>query len=236
MGSTILAGTRSGIFRSTDSGSHWEHVNMGLPSTSVTVLTAIGNNFFTGTTAGIVVSSDSGATWTNVMSGTAMWYVQTLISDGTYLFSGSRHTGVWRRPLSEMVTSVQEEQFGLPTIIRLEQNYPNPFNPITTIQFSIPNPAFVTLKVYDLLGREVCVLVNEKKAPGSYEVTFDGTGLSSGVYFYRLQAGEPSAGSSSNLGNVSPELVAGSKASAYQAMPQAWSRGFVQTRKLLLLY
>jgi Secretion system C-terminal sorting domain len=76
-----------------------------------------------------------------------------------------------------------------PAGFSLKQNFPNPFNPVTTIQFSIVNSQYTILKVYDLLGREVAVLVNEKKAPGSYEVSFDATGLASGVYIYRLTAG-----------------------------------------------
>ncbi len=72
----------------------------------------------------------------------------------------------------------------------LAQNYPNPFNPTTTIGFSIKNSEFSTLKVYDLLGREVAVLVNERMTAGVHEVTFDAAGLAGGVYFYRLQAGD----------------------------------------------
>lgn len=69
------------------------------------------------------------------------------------------------------------------------QNYPNPFNPSTTISFSIPEKSFVTLKVYDILGKEVAVLVNEELQSGSFEKTFDASSLASGVYIYRLQAG-----------------------------------------------
>ncbi len=71
----------------------------------------------------------------------------------------------------------------------LEQNYPNPFNPSTSIKFTVPTSEFVSLKVYDVLGNEVSTLVNEQKAPGSYEVRFDAGSLSSGVYIYKLQAG-----------------------------------------------
>ncbi len=71
----------------------------------------------------------------------------------------------------------------------LAQNYPNPFNPTTNIEFRIAHSGFVSLKVYDVLGREVRTLVNEVKQPGSYEVRFDAGELSSGVYFYRIQAG-----------------------------------------------
>lgn len=69
----------------------------------------------------------------------------------------------------------------------LRQSYPNPFNPATTIQYSIPQNGFVTLKVYDILGNEVAILVNEEKPIGIYEVKFDGNQLSNGIYFYRLQ-------------------------------------------------
>jgi hypothetical protein len=71
----------------------------------------------------------------------------------------------------------------------LLQNYPNPFNPRTTIIYSIPQKSFVSITVYDILGKEISELVNEEKLPGSYEVQFDGSRLSSGVYFYRLHAG-----------------------------------------------
>jgi photosystem II stability/assembly factor-like uncharacterized protein len=93
--------------------------------------------------------------------------------------------------LPDNVTSVYEIITGAqPMENELEQNYPNPFNPSTRISFSVPIAVFVSLKVYDLLGREVSTLVGEALTPGRYEVTFDGAGLASGVYFYHLQAGQ----------------------------------------------
>ncbi len=78
---------------------------------------------------------------------------------------------------------------GVPLVFSLDQNYPNPFNPRTGIRFQVSGTVDVKLAVYDLLGREVAVLVNEKKQAGSYEVSLDGSRLSSGAYFYRLVAG-----------------------------------------------
>lgn len=75
----------------------------------------------------------------------------------------------------------------------LLQNYPNPFNPNTTISYQIPQSRFVTLKVYDMLGREVAALVNEEKPTGNYEVEFDGSNLTSGIYLYKIQAGSYSS-------------------------------------------
>ena len=72
----------------------------------------------------------------------------------------------------------------------LSQNYPNPFNPKTTIKYTIPKTGLVTLKIYDVLGKEIMTLVNETIAAGNYEVEFNGSNLSSGVYFYRIESGE----------------------------------------------
>ncbi|MBS1553025.1 MAG: choice-of-anchor D domain-containing protein [Bacteroidetes bacterium] len=77
----------------------------------------------------------------------------------------------------------------VPEKFSLEQNYPNPFNPVTHLEFGISHPGFVSLKVFDVLGKEVAVLVNEKLSPGIYKAEFDGSSLSSGIYFYKLEAG-----------------------------------------------
>jgi hypothetical protein len=75
----------------------------------------------------------------------------------------------------------------IPKKYDLKQNYPNPFNPETKISFDIPKQGFVSLRIYDLLGREVRTLVNEVKSPGSYNIDFNASELSSGVYFYKLE-------------------------------------------------
>ena len=94
--------------------------------------------------------------------------------------------------LSAIPTDVKtEKQFSqLPNQYSLEQNYPNPFNPTTTIEFKLPETSHVTLKVYDILGREVASLVNEVKTSGNYKVYFNASNLASGVYFYRIEAGK----------------------------------------------
>ncbi|MFZ1289659.1 MAG: two-component regulator propeller domain-containing protein [Melioribacteraceae bacterium] len=88
-----------------------------------------------------------------------------------------------------IVLSTQEKDvMKMPTNFILKQNYPNPFNPSTTIEYSIPQKSQVTIKIYDLLGREITTLINEEKPVGNYFVKFDGGSLTSGVYFYRLQS------------------------------------------------
>ena len=90
---------------------------------------------------------------------------------------------------SQVVTKVSQDPSLVPTAYALAQNYPNPFNPTTTISYQLPKSGTVTLKVYDILGRETAVLVDEQKPAGFYQATFDASKLSSGLYFYRLEAG-----------------------------------------------
>jgi len=86
-------------------------------------------------------------------------------------------------------TDVQQSSTEPPKAFSLHQNYPNPFNPSTRIAFSVQVSGFTSLKVFDVLGREVATPVDENLNAGSYDATFDAKGLASGVYFYRLQAG-----------------------------------------------
>jgi hypothetical protein len=122
----------------------------------------------------------------------------TDVSDGRLMFwLGATATGgdqYWidRIMLKKMsVTTVQGSGRAVPSVFALLQNYPNPFNPKTGIRFQVPGVSDVRLSVYDILGREVAVLVNERKAAGTHEVPFDATGLASGVYIYRLTASLP---------------------------------------------
>ena len=77
----------------------------------------------------------------------------------------------------------------MPNKINLIQNYPNPFNPTTTIEFSLPKTTKVNLSVFDVTGKMVANLVNEEKTPGTYSIMFNGSQLTSGIYFYKLETG-----------------------------------------------
>jgi hypothetical protein len=86
-----------------------------------------------------------------------------------------------------------EVKVGVPDKYELSQNYPNPFNPTTNLEFGISDLGFVSLKIYDLSGKEVASLVNEVKPAGYYSVKFDGSNLPSGIYFYTFKAGDYNA-------------------------------------------
>ena len=193
-GDTILAGCAAffsggGVFRSTNNGATWTDVSSGLVNRDIRALirNSIGHTF-AATANGVYRSTNNGDLWEPVSTGLTFPIVQSLaLNSNGELFAGTTWGGVLRTIQS--TTSVREAGHEMPLSYGLEQNYPNPFNPTTVISYQVSAVSSVRLAVYDLLGREVAVLVNEKKAPGSYEVRFDGSGLASGVYLYRLTAG-----------------------------------------------
>jgi hypothetical protein len=95
--------------------------------------------------------------------------------------------------LDNNANSPINESTSIPTEFSMNQNYPNPFNPTTNLEFGISELGFVSLKVYDISGKEVATLINEVKSPGRYQIKFDGSNLGSGVYFYKITAGNFSA-------------------------------------------
>jgi hypothetical protein len=194
-GSNLFAGTDGGgVFLSTNNGTSWSAA--GLTNTYVTILAvspngAGGTNLFAVTDGGVFLSTNNGTSWTQVNTGLPPYIsISALAVSGTNLFAVTEGGGVWRRPLSEM-TSVPAEggSNDLPQHFSLSQNYPNPFNPSTTISFSLPSRSFVSLKIFDALGREIANIVSEELSSGNYSRQWNATGLPSGVYFYRMQAG-----------------------------------------------
>ena len=106
--------------------------------------------------------------------------------------NNSTQAGFWYQTV-DLITSVEQiTDDGLPKEFRLEQNYPNPFNPITSIRFTLPNASDVSLRVFDLLGREVDTLVDELLPGGQHEVQFDASSLASGIYIYKLESASES--------------------------------------------
>jgi len=129
---------------------------------------------------------------TLLTTGSELYSIWDISSDGQILVGSGRNgiTGQDEGYLLAVdgINSVDESQLTLRNFV-LHQNYPNPFNPSTSIQYQVSNISNISLKVYDVLGNEVATLVNEEKPAGSYEVNFNASKLSSGVYFYRIQAG-----------------------------------------------
>ena len=184
------------VFRSMDEGLSWQDITGNLHATFIRGFDVVSLN---GTPSGArlaAVSDDSvfacvdgPGMWQNVTYGSSsdMRFTRGSIiadNDHFYLGIGDLRRLAWTEIPG--LTDVGGAPY-VPAAFHLDQNYPNPFNPESNIRYQISEYSNVVLAVYDILGREVAVLVNETKAPGTYQVRFDGSSLSSGVYFYRLQ-------------------------------------------------
>ena len=104
----------------------------------------------------------------------------------TYLQIGGVHTITGGDTVSYPLTLIKNLKLNIPKSFNLSQNYPNPFNPSTKIEYELQTSDFVSIKIYDLLGKEIKSYVNKKQTAGKYQIDFDGSGLSGGVYFYSL--------------------------------------------------
>lgn len=187
------------IFKSSNSGLNWQNISGNLPDVPgqcVVTDPVYTQNVYLGNDLGVYVTTNSGVNWNEYMSGMpyALVFDLTIVYPNRKLRSTTHGNGVYERKLLENPVSVNSYSSNVKGF-SLSQNYPNPFNPTTKINYEIRinNYEFVSLKIFDALGREVAVLVNQKQSAsggaGRYEVEFDGSNLPSGVYFYKLEVG-----------------------------------------------
>jgi hypothetical protein len=192
--------TGSHIYRTANYGSSWISIKGNLPDApinDVIIDPADYRTLYIATDIAVMQTTNLGTNWSVLGTG----FPTNVPCHDLTLHNPTRTLIVWTHGRSAFKISVpvgiQSTGNEVPVSFNLYQNYPNPFNPVTKIRFSIPpyeggkgdvKGGFVTLKVYDLLGKEIVTLVNQQLKLGTYEVTFDGKDLSSGVYFYRLWA------------------------------------------------
>jgi photosystem II stability/assembly factor-like uncharacterized protein len=180
------------ILRTTNGGVTWTSQSSGTRTSLIAVSFTDAN---TGTAVGgdgtILRTTNGGATWISQSSGTTDLLTGVSFTDAN-TGTAVGNNGTILRTTTGGVTGVKDNPnliAQIPNQFALEQNYPNPFNPTTTISYQLPAIATVELKIFDVLGRDVQTLVNERQSAGIHSVIFDARDLSSGVYFYRLQAG-----------------------------------------------
>jgi hypothetical protein len=136
----------------------------------------------------IYKTDNNGANWTTEYTAPAGIFNHIgKARTGTRLWAARNNGGISK---SDGLTGITPISTNTPDNYQLSQNYPNPFNPTTNIRFAIPKSSLVTMKVYDALGREVAVLVNEFKNAGTYQVDFNALSLTSGIYFYTIKAAD----------------------------------------------
>ncbi|MCK6462826.1 MAG: T9SS type A sorting domain-containing protein [Candidatus Pacebacteria bacterium] len=182
---TIYAGFwGKGIFRSKNDGNNWEECNEGLEDDaviSIQIDDGTGNTF-AAVTKSVYQYNEESRSWIKISDGLRTLFLRSLaISPEGYLFAGTQNYGLYRS--SKIVFRKP-----LPATYFLNQNYPNPFNSITTIEFSIPQTGFTTLTIFNALGQKVETLIADHLEADSYSIRWNASGLTSGIYFYRLQS------------------------------------------------
>ena len=149
-------------------------------------------NIYAGSDLGIYVTTNSGANWHEYRAGMpyALAFDITVVYPNRKLRVATYGNGIYERKLLENPVSVNPVSNENVTGYSLSQNYPNPFNPSTHFEFIIPVSGFVSLKIYDITGKEVRTLLNEIKPAGIYQLEFKGEDLPSGVYYYKIESGK----------------------------------------------
>jgi photosystem II stability/assembly factor-like uncharacterized protein len=175
--------------KSTDGGDNWASATV--PGTgTIYSFNGVADRFWYCRGSQIYWSNDNGASFSSQYTGTGTYDAMSLTQDGMTIRGWAVNTAGGIAMYNEILIGITNNQNGVPLSYSLSQNYPNPFNPTTKINFSLPKSGAVTLKIYDVLGSEVATLVNSNLKSGSYTVDWNAGGYSSGVYFYRLQAGD----------------------------------------------
>ncbi len=148
-----------------------------------------------------IEASENGSIWNKIIEqSNGFGGIEKWTTDATARYirlTGTKRGTEWGYSIYEFevfnidsLSSINDDKENLPLQFSLSQNYPNPFNPSTTISYQLPKNGFVTLKIYDVLGREVSTLVNEYKSAGNYKLNFDASNLSSGVYIYTISSAD----------------------------------------------
>ena len=183
----IFLGVYGGVVRSIDNGNSWYEKDFAKSYVNA-IAFLDSRTVFAGTYEGVYASYDGGDHWSLLSAnGLGQTFVLSLAFDNAGdLIAGTHHGGMYRTVKSQ--TAVGTDR-ALPGGFRLFQNYPNPFNNSTVIRYSLSQTASVSLRVYDVLGRTVATLVEERQQPGLKSVTFDASGFSSGIYFCRIVVG-----------------------------------------------
>ena len=185
---------RNNVYKTTNSGLNWFFQNNPISQGG---MNQINDVLFLNTDSGwavhgtpvsgaIMITTNGGNNWT-IEEQSVNWFDCLENFQNKKMWCGSSGGRVW---YATYLVGVSHNNNELAVEYKLFQNYPNPFNPVTKIGFGIPEPGFVNLIIYDMLGRTIKTLIDKQMQPGIYEITFDGSNLPSGTYFYKLTAGE----------------------------------------------
>lgn len=188
----VLGGTTGQhVLKTTDGGASWNNITSGMPNiaaNSVILRTASPRMIFVGTDIGVFQSTNEGSSWVSFNSGlpAVEIYDMKYKQSAGLILAATHGRGCWTFDLS---SALGVDPYSIiPKEFYLDQNYPNPFNPETKIRFGVPKPGVVKITVFDAAGRKTGELVNQQFNAGTFEVTWNASGYSSGVYFYKIES------------------------------------------------
>jgi photosystem II stability/assembly factor-like uncharacterized protein len=183
----VFAASFFGLYKTENDGNSWTHLIPINGMIHSLVINSI-DHIFVGFDGGVSRSVNNGTNWEEINAGLTNPHVRSLgINIDGIIFAGTYDGGIFRS--IESTTAIEDYNHEIVPTFVLEQNYPNPFNPVTNIGFRIADRGFVSLKVYDVTGREIVTLVAENLIPGDYQYRWDAEKFASGLYFYKITAG-----------------------------------------------
>ena len=187
------------IFRTANMGTTWTDISSNLPNAPIDAIAVdpIAHNVvYIGTDVGAYISFDAGQNWEVMGSGLPLVTIGDMKVHPTqhFLIAGTHGRSMYKIDLTDITGIGFDNGAPIAATFELHQNYPNPFNPTTKISYNLPGSGQVHLKIYNVMGQEVRTLVNESQIAGNYTAVWDGRDnhgnmVSSGVYIYRLSAG-----------------------------------------------
>lgn len=178
-----------GVYRSSDYGQTWHQANNGITDNRILSFAASDTGVLARGDSTLFISTDDGVTWTLINGGLTGMTLAAAAMTEHHAVLATTDKGIYERSLAGITEVNRSILSPVAERYKLRQNYPNPFNPQTTITYDVRRQSRVKMIVYDVLGRKVATLVDGVRAPGEYSVNFDGSRLSSGVYFCRMDAG-----------------------------------------------
>jgi photosystem II stability/assembly factor-like uncharacterized protein len=183
-------GTGGTLLYTNDGGGTWYHSNSGVTfqlNSIVFVNQNTGWMVGNASSGNVIKTTNGGLNWFAQNSNTSQGLLNVFFVDANTGFAVGNNGAIIKTTTGGNITNINIVSTKIPSEYSLSQNYPNPFNPTTVISFRLPVDGQISLNIFDMLGREISTLVNEKLAPGTYTVDWNASGYSSGVYFYSLQ-------------------------------------------------
>ncbi len=181
----FIIGLNGIVLKTTDQGSNWNIINIGTSASLFSLKFTNGLIGYLTKENGVLKTTDGGNSWQEVLQQGSDTLFSVFFLNPEVGYVGGTNGKVFKT-ITGGVIGINQISTEIPNDFNLEQNYPNPFNPATNIKFNIPKLSNVRLAIYDMLGREMESLVNQQLTPGTYEVNWNASKFSSGIYMYRL--------------------------------------------------